>query len=72
MVSILVSIALNKPTYQQYPYATAKSNFHPNIVEASNAVDELKSDLSVTGGQCVISEKKNPDCHLVGKLDQHP
>ena len=58
MISILVNIALNKPTYQQYPYATARSNFHPSMVEASNAVDGLKSDLSVTGGQCVISENK--------------
>ena len=58
MISILVNIALNKPTYQLYPYATARSNYHPSMVEASNAVDGLKSDLSFTGGQCVISENK--------------
>ena len=56
MIFILVNIALNKPTHQQYPYLTARSNFHPSVVEASNAVDGLKSDLSVRGGQCVISE----------------
>ncbi|XP_065932826.1 multiple epidermal growth factor-like domains protein 10 [Magallana gigas] len=40
-----VNIALNKPTYQQYP----------PVYDTSNAVDGRKSDLSGWGGQCAGS-----------------
>ncbi|XP_078330738.1 uncharacterized protein LOC144624704 [Crassostrea virginica] len=47
-----VNIALNKPTYQEYRY----TGLSVNLTQASNAVDGLKSNLSVWGGQCVISD----------------
>lgn len=37
------------PSYQSYPY---KDNV---IYDAANAVDGLKSNLSIGGGQCVVS-----------------
>ena len=48
------NIALNKSSYQQYPYPEipALPSF---LTEASNAVDGLKSNLSVFGGQCAQS-----------------
>ena len=48
------NIALNKSSYQQYPYPEnpALPSF---LTEAHNAVDGLKSNLSIFGGQCVIS-----------------
>uniref|UniRef100_A0A8W8NVB3 EGF-like domain-containing protein n=1 Tax=Magallana gigas TaxID=29159 RepID=A0A8W8NVB3_MAGGI len=45
-----VNVALNKPAYQQNPF---KPNYSTG--DASNAVDGQKSDLSRSGGQCVIS-----------------
>ena len=48
----IVNIALNKPTYQEYRY----TGLSVNLTQASNAVDGLKSNLSVSGGQCVISD----------------
>ncbi|XP_056002110.1 multiple epidermal growth factor-like domains protein 11 [Ostrea edulis] len=44
------NIALRKPTWQLHPY-----NISNPIFDASNAVDGLKSDLGVWGGQCAIS-----------------
>ncbi|XP_065943736.1 uncharacterized protein [Magallana gigas] len=44
-----VNFALNKPAYQQYPLTT------DSIYDASNAVDERKSDLRWNGGQCALS-----------------
>ena len=48
------NIALNKSSYQQYPYPEipALPSF---LTEAHNAVDGLKSNLSVVGGQCAQS-----------------
>ena len=48
------NVALNKPTYQQHRYF----GLSEDLVDASNAVDGLKSNLSVWGGQCVISGDK--------------
>ena len=50
---------MNKPAYQQYPYADDIGGEH--LVQAVNAVDGLRSNLSVWAGQCVISdnEKQN-------------
>lgn len=45
------NIALWKETYQQHPYGYT----HPDNVDSSNAVDGLKSDLSIFGEQCVYS-----------------
>ncbi|XP_056002085.1 uncharacterized protein LOC125663226 isoform X2 [Ostrea edulis] len=42
------NIALNKPTWQLHPYSNT-------LYSASNAVDGRKSNLHVTGNQCVIS-----------------
>ena len=49
------NIARNKQTYQQHPYVGEINNV---LTVASNAVDGLKSDFSVWGGQCVISDNK--------------
>ncbi|XP_078327322.1 uncharacterized protein LOC144623100 [Crassostrea virginica] len=43
------NLALKKPTYQGH--LTCGSN--ASLYDASNAVDGLKSDLSISGGQCV-------------------
>ena len=48
------NLAFNKPTYQQYRY----KGLFENITGASNAVDGLRSNLSVFAGQCVISEER--------------
>ena len=49
----LDNLAFSKPTYQQYRY----KGLPENITGASNAVDGLRSNLSVFAGQCVISEE---------------
>ena len=46
------NIALNKPTYQGNPH----TGLPEALTQASNAVDGLKTNLSVWGGQCVISD----------------
>ena len=46
------NIALNKPAYQKNPH----TRLSEALTQASNAVDGLKSNLSVWGGQCVISD----------------
>nr|XP_034319187.1 multiple epidermal growth factor-like domains protein 10 isoform X2 [Crassostrea gigas] len=43
------NVALHMPSYQSYPY---KDNV---MYDAANAVDGLKSNLSIGGGQCVVS-----------------
>ncbi|XP_078327391.1 uncharacterized protein LOC111112176 [Crassostrea virginica] len=48
------NIALNKSSYQQYPYPDIPG-LPSFLTEAHNAVDGLKTNLSVFGGQCVIS-----------------
>nr|XP_022305574.1 receptor-type tyrosine-protein phosphatase alpha-like isoform X2 [Crassostrea virginica] len=48
------NIALDKPTHQDFPYGTNKI-ITEELIQASNAVDGLKSNLSVWSGQCVIS-----------------
>ena len=45
------NIALHKPAHQMYRY----TGLSVALTEASNAVDGLKSNLSVWGEQCVIS-----------------
>ena len=45
------NIALMKETYQEYP----NLNTNPVNIDSSNAVDGLKSDLSIHGGQCAYS-----------------
>lgn len=50
MIIVTVNVALHKPAYQQNPW---KQNY--SIGDASNAVDGQKSDLSRSGGQCVLS-----------------
>lgn len=47
----LDNLALNKQAYQEYRYTGLSLDF----TDASNAVDGLKSDLSVWGKQCVVS-----------------
>lgn len=46
-----VNVALNKPTYQQYPARQGDDTY-----DSSNAVDGLKADLTWYGGQCVYSD----------------
>lgn len=50
MVMLTVNIALYKPAYQLHPYFKNDAGY-----DASNAVDGLKSDLSVFGDECVES-----------------
>ena len=50
-LSFKENLALKKPTYQQDPV-----HWHDwSLFEASNAVDGLKSNLSISGGQCVLT-----------------
>ena len=44
---------MNKPAYQQHPYS---GPIPSHLTEASNAVDGLRQNLSVWGGQCVYSD----------------
>lgn len=44
------NVALHKPAYHQYPYTPDNERY-----DASNAVDERKSDLRWDGGQCAVS-----------------
>lgn len=46
----IVNVALNKPAQQRNQWKRGD-----NISDASNGVDGFKSDLSMEGGQCVIS-----------------
>uniref|UniRef100_K1PED4 Uncharacterized protein n=1 Tax=Magallana gigas TaxID=29159 RepID=K1PED4_MAGGI len=46
-----VNVAVNKPSYQQYQYRPGNDRY-----DASNAVDGRKSDLSLGGGQCAVSD----------------
>ena len=48
---LLDNLALNKPSYQLSRY----KGLSEDLTKASNAVDGLKSNLSVWGGECVIS-----------------
>lgn len=47
------NIALNKKASQTHPYMN--TGVSSATVEASNAVDGLKKDLSAFGHQCVVS-----------------
>lgn len=49
---VLENIALNKVTWQLYPYEIEELSDYLN---ASKAVDGLKSNLSFSGYQCTIS-----------------
>ena len=55
---ITENIALHKQTYQQHPFPTPVGNIYAALVDASNAVDGLKSNLSIWGGQCVVSDNQ--------------
>nr|XP_034317016.1 protein glp-1-like [Crassostrea gigas] len=48
------NIALHKPAFQQYPFIDGEASY-----DASRAVDGLKSDLSWSGGQCVLSSGRH-------------
>lgn len=48
---LTVNVAVNKPAYQLYQYRPGNDRF-----DASNAVDGYKSDLSLDGGQCSVSD----------------
>lgn len=50
-VFLLVNLALKKPTFEQYTYSSTKR-------KASNAVDGLKSNLEVNGGECSLSRSR--------------
>ena len=52
MSLLIENVAVNKGAYQENRY-TGLSN---DLTGARNAVDGLKTDLSVRGGQCVISQ----------------
>ncbi|XP_078328710.1 uncharacterized protein LOC111114478 isoform X1 [Crassostrea virginica] len=51
------NIALDKPTHQDFPYGTTDT-ITEELIQASNAVDGLKSNLSIWSGQCVISNNE--------------
>lgn len=50
MCVLTVNVALNKPSYQQYPLIPGNDKY-----DASNGVDGRKSDLRWDGGQCSVS-----------------
>nr|XP_022307497.1 uncharacterized protein LOC111113494 [Crassostrea virginica] len=55
------NLALNKPTHQDNEFI---GDISRHLTESSNAVDGLKSDLGVWGGQCVISGNKKQNATL--------
>ncbi|XP_078329149.1 uncharacterized protein LOC111112852 [Crassostrea virginica] len=59
-LSAFENIALQKPTYQKHQYLRLADS----LTRASNAVDGLKTNLSVLGAQCVISENNQPSALL--------
>eukprot|EP00105_Crassostrea_gigas_P037367 XP_019921515.1 PREDICTED: multiple epidermal growth factor-like domains protein 6 isoform X2 [Crassostrea gigas] len=50
-----VNVALNKPAYQQFPHGYIRDFY---TLDASNAVDGRKSDLSGRRGQCALSQTR--------------
>ena len=52
MYFFLENLALKKLAYQRYQYGGLEGT----LTDARNAVDGLKSNLSVWAGQCVISD----------------
>ncbi|XP_078327342.1 receptor-type tyrosine-protein phosphatase alpha-like isoform X1 [Crassostrea virginica] len=55
LASAYDNIALHKPAYQEHPYGVT-STIVKELIQASNAVDGQKSNRSIWGGQCVISD----------------
>ena len=49
------NLALKKSAFQQHPYR----GLSQDLVDANNAVDGLKSNLSVWGGQCTLKLSDN-------------
>lgn len=63
------NIALHKPAFQQYPFIDGEASY-----DARRAVDGLKSDLSWSGGQCVLSSGRHTAIwwvHLTSILSIH-
>lgn len=58
LVLFTENLALKKQTYQQHPYPAPIGPIHTELIQASNAVDGLKSNLSIWGGQCVVSDNE--------------
>ncbi|XP_078328756.1 uncharacterized protein LOC111114709 [Crassostrea virginica] len=58
------NIALNKPAFQHYPYPYADKIGGEHLIQAGNAVDGLRSNLSVLAGQCVISDNGKQNATL--------
>lgn len=55
----LENIARGKQAHQDYPYGGGSNAvITQELIQASNAVDGLKSNLSFWSGQCVASENK--------------
>nr|XP_034322449.1 receptor-type tyrosine-protein phosphatase epsilon [Crassostrea gigas] len=63
---VTVNVALNKPAYQENH---VNQNYSKG--NASNAVDGRKSDLTRSGGQCVISTTKETATWWVNLTDIH-
>mgnify|MGYP003684620033 CR=1 FL=1 len=61
------NIALNKPASQQYPYSGNVGDEH--LIQAGNAVDGLKLNLSVWAGQCAISDENKRTATLRVNLE---
>lgn len=55
MSYIVENIALNKTAWQLHPY---ENPFFLEFLNANNAIDGLKTNLSFFGGQCTISANR--------------
>lgn len=53
LYSILENVALHKNAWQLHPY---ENPYYRDFVDATNAVDGLKTNLSFIGGQCTQSD----------------
>lgn len=64
LIRFLENVALHKSAWQLHPYENPRSR---DLLNASNAVDGLKSNLSFSGGQC--TQSRNYEYEAIWRVD---